>query len=115
MTTLELIPSTLEGKIIATNDGWTNESIYATEKYKFKSLGEMNCRLCRYVESDLFQKNSIFELTEGKFPIDSCLDLYEHSNKHHTIGGKQVRLVGYSSSSTKNLFNKNVKPTITVE
>ena len=100
MTTLELIPSTLKGEIIATETGWMNVSTNATEKYKFKSLGKRNHDTYEY---------------EGKFPLDSYLDLFKHSNKYHTIGGKQVMLVGCCMESIKDTFNKYTNPTITVE
>jgi len=116
-TELELTPTTLEGEIIATENGWKDVVTGTIEKYKFKSLGcfdNEDSRKYKYIESTLFPKNSIVELTEGKFPIDSYLDLYADSKNYHTIGGKQVKLVAYCSSCCKDSFYQYDTPTIIV-
>jgi hypothetical protein len=75
------------------------------EPYRFRSLGVMTMDR-EYVESTLFPIGTEVELTSGKFPLNNYRNLYNRSNMTHVIGGKTVRIVGFSNDCQEGELNK---------
>jgi len=93
----------------------TLELVNTEQPYTFKSLGIYNEDKETYDESTLFTKDTMVELTEGTFPIVSFSDAYEHSKQTHTLGGKQVRLIGNDIACHADKLNQYGKCKIRVE
>jgi hypothetical protein len=70
-----------------------------TPPYIFESLGIPQRPLGflqGYSESNLFPIGSMVTLTSGTFPFTDYRNIYEHSNLTHVIGGRTVRINGFS-------------------
>jgi hypothetical protein len=93
----------------------TLELVNTEQPYTFKSLGIYNEKEETYDASTLFPIGTVVELTEGTFPIASFKDAYEHSKQTHTLGGKQVRLIGNDIACHADELNKYGNCKIKVE
>jgi len=68
--------------------------LYSSKPYIFESLGMFDNEdyPTAFIKSTLFPKGSKHMVESGIFPITGVLDLYYHTRKTHTMGGKIVRL-----------------------
>jgi hypothetical protein len=81
----------------------------------FESLGVENSETMEFGESELFTKGPApLALTSGKFPLNDYMNLYHKSKMTHTIGGKKVRIIGFTNSCEEGELNKYGSCTIKV-
>jgi hypothetical protein len=87
----------------------------ASPPYKFTSLGVYSERTRKYVESDIFPKGTECILTRGKFPFTDYTDMFEHSQKTHTLNDTVVKITAFTNNCQTGQINKYSKGKITVE
>jgi hypothetical protein len=79
----------------------------SNKPYKFTCLGVEDESTNTFNESDLFPNGTKgLELTSGKFPMTDHMNRYNKSKKTHVIGGKTVRIVGFSYDCQEGELNK---------
>jgi hypothetical protein len=93
--------------------------------FKFKSLGiiktdyepdEVKTESNIYKPSNDFPIDTTYELTDGKFPLTDYKDLFEKSNKYHTLNNDiKIKIIGFDNSCQEGQINKFGKCHITVE
>lgn len=91
----------------------TLELISQSEK-TFKSLGIYDNKSHEYKESTLFPKNTVLQLSKGKFPLTDYKDLHKHSGLFYEINNIKLQMSGFCISCVKNKVGKYGKPHIIV-
>ena len=92
----------------------TTLELISEENKTFKSLGCYKDQDNTYDESDLFKKDTIVKLIEGKFPLTDYKDLYKHSKRFHKFDNTTVKLNGFCISCVENKVRKCGTPKIVV-
>lgn len=83
--------------------------------YKFISLGVYSDKTRKYLDSDIFPKGTECILTRGKFPLTDYTDMFEHSQKTHTLNDIVVKITAFTNNCQTGQINKYAKGKITVE
>ena len=84
----------------------TTLELISEENNTFKSLGCYKSEDNTYNESDLFKKDTIVKLMEGKFPLTDYKDLYKHSYRFHKFDNTTVKLDSFCISCVENKVGK---------
>ena len=88
----------------------TLELITDSSPYKFKSLGVRNFDTDDtgiYGDSDDFKKDTVYELTDGKFPLTDYKDQFSESKKYHMLNGNiKVKIIRFDNSCIEGEINK---------
>ena len=92
----------------------TTLQLVSEQKKTFKSLGCMDHLSGEYKESSLFPKETIVQLTEGKFPLTDYKDLHEHSGLFYKMNNIQLKLLGFCISCVENNVEKYGDPILVV-
>jgi len=74
--------------------------------YTLRSLGVRVGNSKNFEESTLFPIGTEVELTSGKFPMTDYMNMYRKSKKTHVIGGKTVRIEGFTTDCEEGKLNK---------
>lgn len=96
----------------------TLELINPCSPYTFKSLGvikDTGMFEASIANTD-FPKDTIYELTEGKFPLHNFKDMFSESGLYHTLNGDiKVKITGFDNSCQEGKINQFGSCKITVE